>query len=37
MPTSDEGKCATACCPTELTELADAGDRKKGRGRERKV
>lgn len=32
----DKGKCATASCPTELRELADANDGKKGRGKERK-
>lgn len=34
---ADEGKCATACWLTELREFADASDREKGRGTERKV
>lgn len=27
-PTSDGGKCANACCPTEPRQLADGCDRK---------
>lgn len=37
IPTSDEGKCATACCFTELRELDNASDRKKGRRTEVKI
>lgn len=33
---SDEGKCATACHPTELRELADASDREGEKGKSEK-
>lgn len=36
IPMSDEGKCATACHPTELRELADASDREGEKGKSEK-